>query len=100
MARTNKEIVLEYFAEVLNGKKLDRLDDFFSEESIYHTPTYIGAGIKTDDTSGEKLMTIGTMPGSPADGKLLPGDQIVWASDGKDTWDTFEKLGMVHTVVK
>jgi hypothetical protein len=64
MSRTNKEIVLEYYAEVINGKKLDRLDDFFSEAYIAHSPTFIGSGLKLDDTSGDKLMIVGTMPGS------------------------------------
>jgi predicted SnoaL-like aldol condensation-catalyzing enzyme len=92
MGRTNKEIALEYYAEVINGKKLDRLDDFYSEALIWHSPTLIGSGLKLDNSSGDKLTIVGTVPGSPADGVLLPGDQIIWVSDGKNTWDTYQQL--------
>ena len=92
MTRTNKEIVLEHFAEVLNGKNLGRLDDLFSKAFISHGATYVGSGIKMSDIGGKKLMVVGTMPGSSADGKVMAGDQIIWVSDGKDSWDTFEEL--------
>jgi predicted SnoaL-like aldol condensation-catalyzing enzyme len=92
MARTNKEIVLEFYSAVMNGKKLDRVGDLFSADYVGHSATYIGAGIKIDNSSGERIVVLGTMPGSSANGKVMAGDQIVWASDGKDTWDTFKKL--------
>jgi len=76
----------------MNAKNRDRVRDLFSESYVGHSATYVGAGIKIDNSSGERIMVLGTMPGSSASGKVMTGDQIVSASDGKDTWDTFKKM--------
>ncbi len=92
MSRTNKETVQGYYEEVINKKLFDRYDEYFTEESVFHNPPYVGMGLSTDDTSGDKVFIKSVAKGGPAEGYLLPGDQLLRVSDEKDTWETYKQL--------
>ena len=92
MSRTNKEVVLGFIEEVFNQKRLDRFDEYFAVNSVFHSGSYVGLGINGDDSSGEKIVLIEIAPGSPADGKLLIGDELIQVQDQQYTWDTFDGL--------
>lgn len=92
MTRSNRETVQRYYEEVINQKLFDRYEEYFTEETIFHNPPYVGAGVSTDDTSGNKVMIVKVAKGGPADGQLMPGDQLLRASDEKYTWETYKQL--------
>ena len=43
-------------------------------------------------TSSEKITVTSVAPGSPADGKLRVGDEIIRVEDEYNVWDTFKQL--------
>jgi hypothetical protein len=92
MTQTNSSILHGYFDEMINQKQLDLIPKYFSEKFIGHGTPYVGMGVSTDDTSGNKVIIEVVNPGSPAEGKLMVGDEIVRARDGERTWQTFEEL--------
>jgi predicted SnoaL-like aldol condensation-catalyzing enzyme len=92
MSRTNKEVVLGFIEEVINQKRLDRFNEYFALESVFHSGSYVGLGINGDDTSGEKIVLNEIAPGGPADGKLRLGDELVQVQDELRTWDTFDEI--------
>ena len=92
MAQTNINILHGYFEEVINQKHLDRIPKYFSEKFTEHGSPYVGMGLMIDDTSGDKVTIMQVVPGSPADGKLKSGDEILQAYDGDNTWKTYDEL--------
>jgi hypothetical protein len=92
MAQTNINILHGYFEEVINQKHLDRLPTYFSKNFTEHGFPYVGLGLMIDDTSGDKITIMQVVPGSPSDGKLMPGDEILLAYDGDNTWKTYDDL--------
>ena len=107
MSQSNKQIVQKYYEEVINGKKFDRMDDYIAERCVFHGVPYVGMGVFPDDSSGDKVLVRLIAIGSPAQGKLQHGDQIVSAEDENGRWDTYQQLktaswgqGKVGTWVK
>ncbi len=47
-----------------------------------------------DASSGDRIIIQSVYPGSPADGKLMVGDEIVRAQDGERIWNTYDTLRM------
>lgn len=92
MNEKNEEVVLGFIDEVINQKRLDRLNEYFGPDSIYHSGPFVGIGINGDDASGEKVVITDVAPGGPAEGKLQAGDVLLWANDGQKTWDSFQEL--------
>jgi len=92
MAQSNSSILRGFFDEVVNQKHLDLIPKYLSEKYIGHGSPYVGMGVSSDDTSGVKLIIQIVKPGSPAEGKLMVGDEIVRVVDGERTWKTFEEL--------
>jgi len=92
MAQTNISILHGYFDEVINQKQLDRIPKYISEKFIEHGSPYVGLGVMIDDTNGDKITIMAVNPGSPAEGKLRVGDEILLAYDGDNTWKTYEEL--------
>lgn len=92
MAKTNSSIVRGYFKEVTNQKHLDLIPKYLSEKFIGHGTPYVGMGVMTDDSSGVKITIQVVYPSSPAEGKLMVGDEILRVVDGERTWKTFEEL--------
>ena len=92
MTQANINILHGYFDEMINQKQLDLIPKYFSEKFIGHGTPYVGMGVSSDDTSGNKVIIKVVNPGSPAEGKLMVGDEILRARDGERTWQTFEEL--------
>ncbi len=94
MTQTNISILHDYFIEVINQKHLDLISKYVSEKFIGHGSPYVGMGVMTDDSSGDKIIIQAVYPGSPAEGKLKVGDEILSACEGDRTWQTYEELRM------
>jgi hypothetical protein len=77
---------------VVNQKHLDLIPKYVSEKFIGHGSPYIGIGITFADTSDDKVIIQIVKPGSPADGKLKVGDEILQIVDGDHTWKTYQEL--------
>ena len=99
MTKTNGSILRGYFDEVVNQKHLDLFSryldlqpKYFSEKFIGHVPLYVSMGIMTDESSGVKVTIQSVNPGSPAEGKLMVGDEILHVFDGARAWLTFDEL--------
>jgi predicted SnoaL-like aldol condensation-catalyzing enzyme len=92
MGKKNKQIVRDFYQKVINEKRVDLIDDFLSDDYVFHSPPYVGLGFVPDVSSGDKFVVISTAPGGPADGKLLPGDEIVQIEDDENSWSTFHEF--------
>ncbi len=92
MIQTNINILQDYFDEVINQKHLDRISKYMSENYIEHGYPYVGLGLMIDSTGGDKIIIMAIVPGSPAYGKLMVGDEIILAYDGDNTWKTYDEL--------
>lgn len=92
MTQTNSSILRGFVDEVANQKRLDLLPKYLSEKYVGHGTPYVGLGIAPDSSDGVKVTVQLVNPGSPAEGKLMVGDEILRVSDGERTWDTFEEL--------
>lgn len=88
---SNIEIIQDTFEQIVNQKKIEMWDQYFSQDYVARGAPFIGIGISRD-TSGNKHMTNMVFPGSPADGKLRVGDELVWVEDEHRRWDTFEEI--------
>lgn len=92
MTQTNSDILRGYIEEVTNQKQFDRIPKYLSEKYIGHGTPYVGIGVNSDDSSGNKVIIQLVFPGSPAEGKLKTGDEILRVFDGERTWKTYEEL--------
>ena len=91
MLQSNTEIV-RGFIEAINQNEFDRVYDFCQEDTIFHASPYVGFGIMADDTDGKHFIITGTAPAAPADGVLLPGDELIKVTDGEHVWETFDAV--------
>ena len=91
MSKTNKEIVQSFFDQVVNQKRIDLWDEYISKDYVSHAAPYIGMGLSTH-TSSDKITVTSVAPGSPADGKLRVGDEIIRVEDEYNVWHTFKQL--------
>ncbi len=94
MAQTNINILKGYLDEVINQKRLDLIPKYFSEKFTEHGDPYVGMGLMYDDSSGDRIIIRSVAPGSPAEGNLHEGDEIVRARDGERSWNSFDELRM------
>jgi SnoaL-like polyketide cyclase len=92
MTQTNSDILRGYFDEVSNHKRPDLLSKYLSEKFVGHGTPYVGMGVNSDDSSGNKVIVKVVFPGSPAEGKLKVGDELLRVFDGERNWTTFEEL--------
>jgi len=92
MAQTNSSILRGFYDDVVNQKHLDLIPKYMSEKFIGHGAPYVGIGMTFDTTKGEKIIVQMVKPGSPADGKLKVGDEIMQVRDGARTWKTYQEL--------
>lgn len=88
---TNAEIIQDTIERIVNQKKIDMWDHYFSQNYIAHGAPYIGMGFSRD-TSATKHMIDYILPGSPAEGKLQIGDELLWVEDEHKRWTTFEEI--------
>ena len=92
MNNKNEKIVRDFYEQVMNEKRVDLIDEFFSDDYLYRAPSYVGLGFMPDVSSGDKYIVVSTAPGGPADGKLLPGDEIIRVEDGENSWNSYQEL--------
>lgn len=92
MSRSNKQVILDFVEVILNQKHIERIDEYFDPETIFHTGPYVGIGYSREDTAEEKMVVTGVAPGGPSDGKLQIGDELVLVKDGQNTWETHQQL--------
>lgn len=85
------EIIQDVLEQVVNQKRIDMWDQYFSPNYIARGAPFIGMGFSRDD-SGNKHVIDAIIPGSPAEGKLLVGDELVWVEDERQRWATFDGI--------
>jgi len=96
MGKSNKEIIKKLHKVVFNGKNLDAIHDYYSEDFVSWSVPYIGIGAFLDPTSEDKVKVRNIVKGGPSDGKLQVGDEIVAAEDEVGKWDTVADLKSVR----
>ena len=89
--KSNVEIIQDIVEQVVNQKKLEIYDQYFSQDYISRGDPYVGMGFSVD-SSGNKHVIKGIAPGSPAEGKLQVGDELLWAEDEHQRWATYEEI--------
>ncbi|MFC2077818.1 ester cyclase [Candidatus Bipolaricaulota bacterium] len=89
--KSNAEIIHEVLEQVVNQKRIDAWDEYFSQDYVARGAPFIGLGFSRD-TSGDKHIITGIPPGSPAEGKLQVGDELLWVEDEHQRWATFEDI--------
>lgn len=92
MSKSNKEINIEFVEEVLNKKKIDKFNDYYSKDCVFHVSPYIGLGFNSGDNGEGKLIINSIAKGGPASSKLKVGDEIVAASTETRKLESFEDL--------
>lgn len=86
------DIVRESIEQINNAKRFDLIDDYYSEQCVFHTPPYVGLGVFPDDSSGDKLVIKGVAASGPAAGKVQVGDVLVGAWDTNGRYEGFDRL--------
>jgi len=89
--KSNVEVIREVLEQVVNQKKVDRWDDYFSENYIARGASFMGLGFFRD-TSGNTHTVDFIIPNGPAEGVMERGDELVWIEDEKQRWDTFDDI--------
>jgi len=89
--KSNAEIIRDVLEQVVNQKKIDAWDLYFSPDYIARGAPFIGMGFSRD-TSGKKHTINAISPGSPAEGKLQVGDEVVWVEGERQRWATYEEM--------
>jgi len=89
--KSNIEIVQDTIEQIVNEKKIDTWDQYFSPDYISRGAPYIGMGFSRD-TSGNRHIISMIAPSSPADGKLQVGDELLWVDDGYQRWTTYKEI--------
>jgi predicted ester cyclase len=91
LMKSNVEIIQDVIEQVVNQKRIGMWDQYFSQDYIARGAPYIGMGFSRD-TSGNKHIISIVYPGSPADGKLQVGDELLWVEDEHQRWATYEEI--------
>jgi len=89
--KSNADIIRDVLEQVVNQKKIDAWDLYFSPDYIARGAPFIGMGFSRD-TSGKKHTINAISPGSPAEGKLQVGDEVVWVEGERQRWATYEEM--------
>jgi ketosteroid isomerase-like protein len=89
--KSNAEIIRDVLEQVVNQKRIDAWDLYFSPDYVARGAPFIGMGFSRD-TSGNKHIINAIAPGSPAEGKLQVGDELVWVEDERQRWATYEDI--------
>ena len=89
--KSNVEIIQNTIEQIVNQKKIDKWDQYFSPDYIARGAPFIGMGFSRD-TSGNKHIINMIIPNSPADGKLEVGDELLWVEDEHQRWTTYDEI--------
>jgi ketosteroid isomerase-like protein len=91
LMKSNVEIIQEILEQVVNQKKIDVYDQYFSPDYVSRGDPYIGTGLGVDSSGDEHILQF-IAPGSPAEGKLQVGDELLWVEDEHRRWDTYDEI--------
>jgi ketosteroid isomerase-like protein len=89
--KSNAEIIRDVLEQVVNQKRIDAWDEYFSPDYVARGAPFFGMGFSRD-TSGDKHIIDGILDGGPAAGKLQVGDQLLWVEDERQRWATYEGI--------
>jgi predicted ester cyclase len=89
--KSNVEIIQDTIEQIVNQKRIDKWDQYFSPDYISRGAPYIGMGFSRD-TSGNRHIISMITAGSPSDGKLQVGDELLWVDDEHQRWATYEEI--------
>ena len=89
--KSNVETIQDIIEQIVNQKKIDQWDQYFSPDYISRGAPYIGMGFSRDSSKNKHIINI-VIPGSPADGKLEMGDELLWVDDEHQRWATYEEI--------
>jgi len=89
--KSNAEIIRDVLEQVVNQKRIDAWDRYFSPDYIARGAPFIGLGFSRD-TSGSKHIIAAIPSGSPVEGKLQAGDELLWVEDERQRWATYEDI--------
>lgn len=92
MKQSNKEIVRRFLEEFFNQKDMSAYARYISRDYVSHVMPYIGMGLMLDSSVPGKVVVTEVNPNGPAAGKFMVGDEIVYAEDESDRWETYEQL--------
>ena len=89
--KSNTEVIRDVIEQVVNQKRIDIWDQYFSHDYIARGAPYVGMGFSADSSGNKHIIDI-IAPGSPAEGKLKVGDELLWAEDEHQRWATHEDI--------
>lgn len=89
--KPNAEIIREVLDEVVNQKRIDAWDKYFSSDYVARGTPFIGMGFSRDISGGRHIIDA-ISPGSPAEGKLQMGDELLSVEDERERWATYEDI--------
>ena len=89
--KSNAEIIQDTIEQIVNQKNIDKWDQYFSPDYVSRGAPYIGMGFSRD-TSGNRHIIDMIAAGSPADGRLQVGDELLWVEDEHQRWATYEEI--------
>ena len=89
--KSNVEIIQDVLEQVVNQKRIDSWDKYFSQDYIARGAPFIGMGFSRD-SSGDKHIINAITPGSPAERKLQVGDELLWVEDERQRWAANEDI--------
>lgn len=89
--KSNIDIIQDLFEQVVNQKKIDLWDQYFDQDYIARGAPYVGMGFSEDRLGNKHIIKI-IAPGSPAEGKLQVGDELLWVEDEHQRWALYEDI--------
>lgn len=89
--KSNVEIIQDTIEQIVNQKKIDMWEQFFSPEYIARGAPFIGMGFSRDTSENKHIIDF-VIPGSPADGMLQVGDELIWVEDEHQRWASYEEI--------
>jgi hypothetical protein len=92
MSTATKEFIQNYYEEIGNKKKIDKLSEYLHKDLIYHGSPFIGTGFVADFEIEDKMVIQRIIPNTPAAKVLKPGDEIIKAVDDRKQWTTTKEL--------
>jgi predicted SnoaL-like aldol condensation-catalyzing enzyme len=91
LMKANTEVIQDVIEHVVNQKRIDAWDQYFSQDYIARGAPYVGLGLSVDSSENKHIIDF-IVPGSPAEGKLQVGDELLWAEDEYQRWATYEDI--------
>ena len=89
--KSNVEIIQDTIEQIVNQKKIDLWDQYFSTDYIARGAPFIGMGFFRESSGNQHIINM-IIPGSPAEGKLQAGDELLWVEDERQRWATYEEI--------